>query len=198
MLPTNSAAIPPNLTTTAPSSSSVPPPALLKPKPDSPCMDTYLHIRVLFSMILGLGMSRLLGGVGRIVQHPRLYKVYWVHLVWTLFLFLYMIHFWWWEFRLVNIHVWTFPLYFFIALYAVLLVLLCVLFFPEEMADYTGFKDYFYKRFPVGATPGSIQSISIVCVNRKIISSTNRSAPIVREIGTISVSAGIFGIKCRE
>jgi hypothetical protein len=109
-------------------------------------MDTYLHIRVLFSMILGLGMSRLLGGVGRIVQHPRLYKVYWVHLVWTLFLFLYMIHFWWWEFRLFNIHVWTFPLYFFIALYAVLLFLLCVLFFPEEMADYTGFKDYFYSR----------------------------------------------------
>jgi hypothetical protein len=43
-------------------------------------MDTYLHIRVLFSMILGLGMSRLLGGVARIVQHPRQYKVYWVHL----------------------------------------------------------------------------------------------------------------------
>jgi hypothetical protein len=109
-------------------------------------MDTYLHIRVLFSMILGLGMSRLLGGVARIVQHPREYKVYWVHLVWALFLFLYLIHFWWWEFRLANIHVWTFPLYFFIALYAVLLFLLCVLFFPEEMADYTGFQDYFYSR----------------------------------------------------
>jgi hypothetical protein len=40
-------------------------------------MDTYLHIRVLFSMILGLGMSRLLGGVARIVQHPREYMVYW-------------------------------------------------------------------------------------------------------------------------
>jgi hypothetical protein len=51
-------------------------------------MDTYLHIRVLFSMILGLGMPRLLGGVARIVQHPREYLVYWVHLVWALFLFL--------------------------------------------------------------------------------------------------------------
>lgn len=37
-------------------------------------------------------------------------------------------------------------LYFFLALYAVLLFFLCVLFFPEEMADYNGFKDYFYSR----------------------------------------------------
>jgi hypothetical protein len=32
------------------------------------------------------------------------------------------------------------------SLYAVLLFLLCVLFFPEEMADYDGFKAYFYSR----------------------------------------------------
>ena len=31
--------------------------------------DVYLHIRVLFSMILGLGVARLLGGVAPIVQH---------------------------------------------------------------------------------------------------------------------------------
>src|ERR1700751_5837480 len=122
MPPMNSAAIPPNLTTIAPWWSFVLPPLVLfQPKPDPFCMDTYLHIRVLFSMILGLGMSRLLGGLARIVQHAREYKVYWVHLVWALFLFLCLIHFWWWEFRLANIHVWTFPLYFFIALYAVLL-----------------------------------------------------------------------------
>jgi hypothetical protein len=109
-------------------------------------MDMYLHVRVLFSMILGLGVSRLLAGVAKIVQHPKEYKVYWVHLLWALFLFLYLIHFWWWEYRLQGIQQWTFPLYFFIAIYAVLLFLMCVLFFPEEMADYEGFKDYFYSR----------------------------------------------------
>jgi hypothetical protein len=31
-------------------------------------------------------------------------------------------------------------------MYAVVLFLLCVLLFPEEMADYDGFKDYFYSR----------------------------------------------------
>jgi hypothetical protein len=69
-----------------------------------------------------------------------------VHLLWTSFLFLYLINFWWWEYRLAAIQQWTFPLYFFIAMYAVLLFLLCVLLFPEEMADYDGFKAYWYSR----------------------------------------------------
>jgi GAF domain len=64
----------------------------------------------------------------------------------ALFLFLYLIHFWWWEYRLQGVQQWTFPLYFFIAMYAVLLFLLCVLFFPEEMTDYDSFKTYFYSR----------------------------------------------------
>jgi hypothetical protein len=45
----------------------------------------YLHVRVLFTIILGLGVSRLLTGVARIVQHPKEYNVYWVHLLWALF-----------------------------------------------------------------------------------------------------------------
>jgi hypothetical protein len=109
-------------------------------------MDMYLHVRVLFSIILGLGISRLLTGVARIVQHPKQYRVYWVHLLWAAFVFLYLINFWWWEYRLAAVQRWTFPLYFFIAIYAVLLFLLCVLLFPDEMADYDGFKAYYYSR----------------------------------------------------
>lgn len=57
--------------------------------PGGPCiagereMDVYLHVRVLFSTILGLGVSRLLRGVARIVQHPKEYKVYGVDLIWS-------------------------------------------------------------------------------------------------------------------
>ena len=111
-------------------------------------MDLFLHIKVLFSMILGLGVAHLLRGVSRIVQHPKKFAVYWVHLTWTLFLFLYLIHFWWWEFALSRITQWTFPLYFFLALYATLLYLICSLFFPEEIDEYDGFKNYFYHRRP--------------------------------------------------
>jgi hypothetical protein len=51
-------------------------------------------------------------------------------------------------------------------------------------------------RRPVGATPGRNQSIATVCVHLKIISSTIRSRPMVREISSISVSGGSFGMKC--
>jgi hypothetical protein len=46
-------------------------------------------------------------------------------------------------------------------------------------------------RFPVAATPGNIQSMRIVCVNLKTISSTNWSSLMVRDTGIISVSGGI-------
>jgi hypothetical protein len=109
-------------------------------------MELYLHVRVLFSMILGLGVSHLLGGVARMVQHPKAYKPYWVHLVWTVFLFLYLIHFWWWEFGLHRVREWTFPLYLFIALYAVIMYLQCTLLYPVSLSDYHGFFDYYYSR----------------------------------------------------
>ena len=109
-------------------------------------MDVFLHVKVLLSMILGLGVAHLLRGVARIVQHPRKYRIYWVHLVWVLFLFLYLILFWWWEFFLEKVAQWTFPLYFFIAIYATLLYLLCSLIFPDEMDEYDGYRGYFYSR----------------------------------------------------
>jgi hypothetical protein len=97
-------------------------------------------------MSVGLSVAHLLKGVAGIVQHPKRFRVYWVHLVWVLFLFLYLIHFWWWEFNLARVREWTFPLYFFVALYAVLLYLLCTLFFPEQIGEYDGFKGYYYSR----------------------------------------------------
>src|SRR6202008_4917547 len=100
-------------------------------------MDFYLHVRVLFGMIVGLSVAHLLKGVALIVQHPKRFRVYWVHLVWVLFLFLYLIHFWWWEFNLVRVREWTFPIYFFVAIYAVLLYLLCALFFPTRSENTT-------------------------------------------------------------
>ncbi len=76
-------------------------------------MDLYSHVRVLFSILLGLGVLHLLRGLARIVQHPKQYRVCWVRLVWSLFLFFISFTSGWWEFRLRQVTEWTFPRYFF-------------------------------------------------------------------------------------
>jgi hypothetical protein len=105
----------------------------------------YLHVRVLVSLVLGLGLTRLLTGVSRFIQHPGRQKIYAVHLVWVVTLILTMMNFWWWEFALIRAH-WNFALFAFVLFYAFLFFLLACLLFPEDMSDYKGFEDYFFSR----------------------------------------------------
>jgi hypothetical protein len=108
--------------------------------------EAFPHIRIVMGMVVGLGVTRLLSGVARIVQHPSQYRLYPVHLAWVGSVLLMLIHFWWWEFGLYGIRHWTFGTYFFIIAYAVLLFLLSALLFPDSMADYAGYEDFFISR----------------------------------------------------
>src|SRR5580698_1194823 len=91
--------------------------------------DVYLHVRVVISIIVGLCITTLLSGFARFVQHPRREHVSLLHLGWPASLLLWIIHFWWWEFRLSLVPQWTFEKYLFIILYAVLSYFLCTLLF---------------------------------------------------------------------
>lgn len=106
----------------------------------------FLHVRVLLGMIVSLGLAHLLRQFARIAEHPRDKRVYWVHLLWVLSVFLFLLHFWWWEFRLSAVVAWTFNLYLFVALYALLLYLLCVFVLPDSLHDYADYRDYYYSR----------------------------------------------------
>ena len=108
--------------------------------------DIFPHIRIVMGMVVGLGVTRLLSGVARIVQHPGQYRLYAVHLAWVGSVLLMLVHFWWWEFGLYAIENWTFGKYLFIIFYAITLFLLCALLFPDSMLDYTSYEDYFYSR----------------------------------------------------
>lgn len=105
----------------------------------------YLHVRVLVSLVLGLGLTRLLNGLSRFIQHPGRQAVYIVHLLWVATIILTMMNFWWWEFALIRAQ-WNFALFAFVLFYAFLFFLLACLLFPEDMSDYEGFEDYFLSR----------------------------------------------------
>jgi hypothetical protein len=108
--------------------------------------DLYLHVRVVISIIVGLCITTLLSGFARFVQHPRRERVSILHLGWAASLLLWIIHFWWWEFRLSMVQTWTFASYFFIILYAILFYFLCTLLFPSDLKDYANYEDYFISR----------------------------------------------------
>ncbi|RZA28632.1 MAG: hypothetical protein EOP02_06840 [Proteobacteria bacterium] len=106
----------------------------------------YLHVRVLLGMIVGLGLTHLLQNLALMIERPRHKQVYWVHLVWSLSVFLYLLSFWWWEFRLAHLQAWNFNLYLFVTLYALLLYLLCAIVFPKDVSDYADWETYFFAR----------------------------------------------------
>ena len=94
---------------------------------------------VLTSIIIGLGITYILIGVGstieRITGHGAPLRLSWAHATWLLTVFVWLVSFWWWEFRLLAlVKSWTLAHYFFIITYAVILFLLAVLLLPREWA----------------------------------------------------------------
>ncbi|WP_019171983.1 hypothetical protein [Pseudaminobacter salicylatoxidans] len=108
--------------------------------------EIFPHIRIVMGMVVGLGLTRLLSGIARIVQHPRGYALYPVHLAWVGMVFLMLVHFWWWEFGLFHIDSWTFGKYLFLIFYSTTLFLMCALLFPDSMLDYKSYEDFFISR----------------------------------------------------
>ncbi|HBR11541.1 MAG TPA: hypothetical protein DD740_04895 [Chryseobacterium sp.] len=110
-------------------------------------MDTFNHLKTIISIILGLSIGTLLNGSVRFIQHPGRYKPFWVHLLFVLYIFILMIHFWWWEYRLRGISSWTFTQYVFIISYIIMFFVLCTLLYPTDLKDYNNdYKNYFFSR----------------------------------------------------
>lgn len=97
-------------------------------------------------MILGLSLTHLIRGTAKFVQHPQREKIYWVHMLWVFYIFLLLIHFWWWEYKLTTLKDWSFPVYFFVIGYIMLYFVLCALLYPDDVKEYQGYEGYFYSR----------------------------------------------------
>lgn len=109
-------------------------------------MDQFGYLIVLVSIIMGLGITHLLTGLGRFLGGPNAPRVFWVQIVWTLNVILYQAFFWWFTFKWVDQSVWTFGLFLFVLAYAVLLYLLAVILYPVELPHAFDFRAHFYRR----------------------------------------------------
>jgi hypothetical protein len=97
-------------------------------------------------VVLGLGLTRMLSGIGSFVQHPGHKKLYAAHLIWIATVVAMAIHYWWFEFGLIRIQPWHFELYVFVLFYAFLLYLMATLLIPDQISEYASYEHYFLSR----------------------------------------------------
>src|SRR5919201_75793 len=95
-------------------------------------MAAFEYLSVLISIILALGMTRVLGGVGEMLQARSHRRIYWGDAVWGINLFLYLVIAWWIFYRWRDQQPWRFFLFVFVLISPTILYLASLLLFPRE------------------------------------------------------------------
>jgi hypothetical protein len=98
-------------------------------------MDAFSYLSVLISIILGLGVTHLLSGVGRIIERRDRVAPYWPAFVWAAVLFILHVQTWWVMFGLRAYQGWTFGAFLVVLVQPAVLYLLAVLVFPPGVGD---------------------------------------------------------------
>jgi hypothetical protein len=97
-------------------------------------MNPFEYLSVLISIVLALGMTRVLAGVGEMLQARSRRHVYWVHAVWIVNLFLYLVIAWWIFYRWRNQQQWMFFLFVFVLISPTSCISLRCFFFHAKVA----------------------------------------------------------------
>jgi len=69
--------------------------------------NTFNYLTVLISIVLGLGIAHLLGGVARSISRRSTLTFYWPTLVWIVVLLILIVQVWWVDFSLNSVPRWT-------------------------------------------------------------------------------------------
>ena len=110
-------------------------------------MTHFEYVIILVSIVLGLSVTKLLTGVGEMLQARAHAKQYWVHNVWVANAFISNLMVWWVAYRWLNWeqdgHTWNFFLFVFILLTPIVQFLVAVLLFPDEIREGQDMRDPF-------------------------------------------------------
>lgn len=101
-------------------------------------MNQFEYVMALVSVVVGLGLTHILSGVGaaihRLRGHGSPIKLDPVYLIWVLSTLFLLVSFWWWEFKLQDTELaWTFPVYLFVITYSISYFLIAVILVPDRM-----------------------------------------------------------------
>jgi hypothetical protein len=122
-------------------------------------MDQFNYLAVLISIILGLGITQLLSGVGRLLQARGHVRLYWPTLAWVAVLLVLHVQTWWAMFGLRMVQTWTFAAFLLVLLQPIVLFLLSALALPDsgsETANDLHAHYYFHTQWFFGLATGLI------------------------------------------
>ncbi len=96
-------------------------------------MSAFDYLSVLISIILGLGITQVLSGFGRLLNVRSRVRWYGPAVAWGILLLLIHVQTWWAMFRLrtLTIESWTLPTFLFVLLLPILLYLMAALALPD-------------------------------------------------------------------
>ena len=107
-------------------------------------MTIFEHVSVFISIILGLAVVHLLGGVSLILDTRVRTKVYGVHLLWTLNMLFLIVLVWLGNFVLALITEFSAPHFFNLLAYSMVIYLMSGLLYPVRGEEVTDFKEHFH------------------------------------------------------
>ena len=116
-------------------------------------MEAFTHLSILLSIIIGLGITELLTGLGRLIERRAQARVYPPALSWVLFLLVVYVQTWWTDYGLRSHDQWTFLQFSVVLLQPITLYLLSVLALPhgpselDLRANYFGHRRWFFGLF---------------------------------------------------
>lgn len=110
-------------------------------------MDPFSYLVVLTSIVLGLGVTRLVGGLGQLMQTRKRKRTYWVHTLWAANLLVVIVIVWWFAYRWRVYERWTFFLFLWLLLSPIVLYLIASLLFPDpdEEQPIADWRVHFYE-----------------------------------------------------
>ena len=92
-------------------------------------MDEFGYLSVLITIILGLGITQLMTGLGRLIVSRERVRLYWPTVAWGALLLVLNILTWWTMFGLRNYREWSFLTFIIVLLQPIVLYLLAALIF---------------------------------------------------------------------
>ncbi|MCU0418050.1 MAG: hypothetical protein MUC38_00200 [Cyclobacteriaceae bacterium] len=110
-------------------------------------MSTFEYISVLVSIILGMGIARLVAGIAAVVARWQQVSLYWPHAVLVLLVFVLHIQEWWAFFDLRSYEAWRLPVFLFVVLYPINLYILAHLLFPVRWKKQQSLREFYHVHY---------------------------------------------------